>query len=562
MKLDRLYLQYLFSKFQEVSIQVKNSIAFSKNTVFVVLITVLFGNLTATITNAQNLESLKTNNIDSIPTGTNSLNQINNVSQLRDVAPTDWAYEALRSLVDRYGCIAGFPDRTYRGNQPLSRYEFAAGLNSCLNQIERLIAASETVVKEDLDTINRLTQEFQAELATISGRVDNLETKTSFLEDHQFSTTTKLTGSAVFGLASILAGDNADGEEIDPVPVLGDRARLSFNTSFTGEDLLITFLSTGNFPFFSDVTNTFEGQIGYSEDVDNNLRAITASYYFPLGDNTQIVIEGVGGFSYDFADTLNPLDALDDSGSGAISYFGNRNPIYNQVAGAGIGSKTQLGDLFEVSLGYLAPTAADATDGNGLFNGAYSALGQLVFKPSDNFKLGLTYINAYNASDTFAGTNLANFRNFTATELGEAAPTSSNSYGVGASWQISDRFIVSGWGGYINERVLSTLNNRIDRGDREILNWGVTLAFPDLLKEGSLGGVVVGMEPKVIESTVNIPGFDSEDKDTSLHVEAFYQYRVNDNIAITPGVIWITAPDANKDNNDTLTGTLRTTFTF
>jgi hypothetical protein len=542
MKLNQQYCQYS-------QCLVNDLIKLSKNTIFVVAIAALLGNLTATTANAQNSDALS---------------QINSVSQLKDVAATDWAYEALRGLVERYGCIAGFPNQTYRGSQPLSRYEFAAGLNSCLNQIERLIGASEAITKEDLDTINRLTQEFEAELTTLSSRVDNLETKTAFLEDHQFSTTTKLTGSAVFGLASILTGDNSDGEEIDRVPVFGDRSRLSFNTSFTGEDLLITFLSAGNFPFLSEVTNTFEGQIGYSEDVDNNVRAITASYYFPLGKSTQVVIEGVGGFSYDFADTLNPLDALDDSGSGAISAFGNRNPIYNQVAGAGIGTRTQLGDLFEVSLGYLAPTAADATDGNGLFNGAYSALGQVVFKPGDNLKLGLTYVNAYNSSDTGTGSNLANFRNFTKTELGEAVPTSSNSYGVGLSWQISDRFIVSGWGGYVKERVLSTLNNQIDRGDRDILNWGVTLAFPDLLKEGSLGGVVVGMEPKVIESTVNIPSLSNpnEDLDTSLHVEAFYQYRINDNISITPGVIWITAPDANKDNNDTVTGTLRTTFTF
>lgn len=34
------------------------------------------------------------------------------VNQLTDIAPTDWAYEALRSLVDRYGCISGFPDQT------------------------------------------------------------------------------------------------------------------------------------------------------------------------------------------------------------------------------------------------------------------------------------------------------------------------------------------------------------------------------------------------------------------------------------------------------------------
>jgi hypothetical protein len=529
---------------------------FKKITLFLGILNTILVTFPANITNAQNVESLKTNSID-----VDSFNQVTNVSQLKDVAPTDWSYEALRSLVERYGCIAGFSDRTYRGNQSLSRYEFAAGLNSCLNQIERLIAASETVVKEDLVTINRLTQEFKAELATMSGKIDSLESRTAFLEDRQFSTTTKLTGSAVFGLASVLTGDNADGEKIDRVPVLGDRARLAFNTSFTGEDLLLTFLSTGNFPFFSEVTGTFEGQIGYSEDVDHQLRAITVAYYFPIGDRTQVVVEGNGGFSYDFADTLNPLDTLDDSGSGAISSFGNRNPIYNQVAGAGIGTRTQLGN-FELSLGYLAPTAAEPSEGNGLFNGAYSALGQLVFKPSDRFKLGLTYVNAYNNSDTFTGSNLANFRNFTATEFGEAADTSSNSYGIGASWQISDRFILSGWGGYINERVLSTLDGKIERGDREILNWAVTLAFPDLIKEGSLGGIVVGMEPKVIESTVNIPGFDNEDRDTSLHVEAFYQHRINDNISITPGVIWVTAPNANRDNDDIVIGTLRTTFTF
>ena len=557
MKLNRSRIRYLCPKFQLISIQFKKTIALSKNTLLCGTVSAILGTLIGTVANAQNVDYSNTD-----VSGANSFNQVNNVSQLRDVAPTDWAYEALRGLTERYGCIAGFPNRTYRGNQALSRYEFAAGLNSCLNQIERLVAASETVAREDFDTLNRLIREFEAELVTIGGRIQNLEERTAFLEDNQFSTTTKMTGEVVFGLASVLTGEDANGESIDRNPVLGDRARLAFNTSFTGEDLLLTFFSASNFPFFSEDTGTFEGQIGYSEDSGNQLNLLTASYYFPIGNSTTVVIEGTGGFSYDFADTLNPLDTFDDSGSGAISFFGNRNPIYNQVYGAGDGVNTQLGDLFELSVGYLAPDAADITEGNGLFNGAYSALGQIVFKPSDNFKLGLTYVNAYNSSDTFTGTSLANFRTFTAAELGEAAPVSSNSYGIGASWQISDRLILSGWGGYINERVLSTLDGQIERGDRDILNWGVTLALPDLFKEGSLGGVVVGMEPKVVESSVNIPGFDSEDDDTSLHIEAFYQYRVNDNIAITPGVIWITAPDADNDNDDIVIGTIRTTFTF
>jgi flagellin-like hook-associated protein FlgL len=115
---------------------------------------------------------------------------------LSDVSPRDWAYEALRSLVERYGCIAGYPDGTFRGNRSMSRYEFAAGLNACLQQVERLIASStsEFVTQNDLGTLQRLMDEFNTELTTLGTRVDKLEGRVAFLEDHQFSTTTKLSG--------------------------------------------------------------------------------------------------------------------------------------------------------------------------------------------------------------------------------------------------------------------------------------------------------------------------------------------------------------------------------
>ena len=170
-------------------------------------------------------------------------NQVTNVNQLRDVSPTDWTFEALRSLVDRYGCIVGFPDQTYRGHKALSRYEFAAGLNACLNQIERLIASSETVLREDLETINRLMQEFEAELASVKGRVDNLESRTAFLEDHQFSATTKLSGSVVFALADVFGGDGGKNQT-----VFQERTTLTLGTSFTGKDILLTSLWQGNAP--------------------------------------------------------------------------------------------------------------------------------------------------------------------------------------------------------------------------------------------------------------------------------------------------------------------------
>ena len=39
---------------------------------------------------------------------------------------TDWAYQALANLVETYGCVAGYPNGTFRGNRAMTRYEAAA----------------------------------------------------------------------------------------------------------------------------------------------------------------------------------------------------------------------------------------------------------------------------------------------------------------------------------------------------------------------------------------------------------------------------------------------------
>ncbi|WP_124970762.1 iron uptake porin [Aphanothece sacrum] len=75
--------------------------------------------------------------LNQVPDYEKTLHQLNSIQQLRDVSPVDWSYQALKNLVENYGCIVGYPDQTYRGDRPLSRNEFAAGLNACLEQLER-----------------------------------------------------------------------------------------------------------------------------------------------------------------------------------------------------------------------------------------------------------------------------------------------------------------------------------------------------------------------------------------------------------------------------------------
>ena len=506
-----------------------------------------------------------------------SIGQITNVNQLRDVSPTDWAYEALRSLVDRYGCISGFPNQTYRGNQPLSRYEFAAGLNSCLNQIERLIATTESVGQEDVDTVNRLSQEFEAELATVGGRLDQIESRTGVLEESQFSTTTKLAGEAIFGISSIVAGSSDDGDEttdddIDRVPVFGYRTRLELETSFTGEDLLFTRLSTGNFPEFADQTGTFQGELAFAEPADSDLGLEVLIYDRPLGENTNVLFGAIGMAADDIADTVSILDG--DGGSGALSAFGTRSPIYFPPGETGLGIIHSFGEKLEFSAGYLAGEASDPGDEAGLFDGSYSALGQLTVTPFEKLKVALTYVHGLDQSDTGVGSDLSNIKSLTA--AGEdvdplepgvfegGVPTVNDSYGAQFSLALSDRLVIGGWGGLSKVTTLSNFTadgQTIPRGTQDIWNWAGTLAFPDLIKEGSVGGIIVGMQPWVAKSTIDVDGFD-EDAEMSLHAEAFYQYQLNDNVGITPGVIYVNQPDNNEENDDLVIVTLRTTFSF
>jgi len=68
---------------------------------------------------------------------------ITSVSQLKDVKPTDCYFKDLQSLIERYGISVGYPDGTFRANEPLSRAEAVSLLNQALDRVLELIAASE-----------------------------------------------------------------------------------------------------------------------------------------------------------------------------------------------------------------------------------------------------------------------------------------------------------------------------------------------------------------------------------------------------------------------------------
>lgn len=490
---------------------------------------------------------------------TNELSQVTSVSQLSDVQPTDWAFTALQSLVERYGCIAGYPDGTYRGNRALTRYEFAAGLNACLDRISELIDGSGSVSPEDLATLQRLQQEFASELATLRGRVDSLEARTTELEANQFSTTTRLNGEVIFGLTGINGGKKADGsgEDINDTVIFSDRVRLNFDTSFTGRDLLTTRLEASNSPSLKDATGTDMGRLSFEEGMDNNIRLSVLEYKFPIGDNIQVGIAPLDEAYRLLDEDVEALSPLEDDGNGSISRFGRFAPIFRlggeETAGAVV--SYEFNDAARLSLLYVG--GGRSSDPNvGIFNGANVALAHLTLEPIDRLALGLTYARSYSVDGTEEQNPLdVGVGSENANDPFDGSPTTANSYGAEAAYRINSAATLSGWVGFSNARAVAGAN----RGaTADLFNWAATLSFPDLGKQGGLGAIVVGQPSKATSNDLA----DREDPNTSLHLEAMYRYPVSDNVTITPGVIVITNPEHDNNNDTIYVGTIRTTFSF
>jgi hypothetical protein len=460
------------------------------------------------------------------------------------VKPSDWQYKSLQGLATKYGCNPNLNDK------PVSQLEFARGLNTCLNRVEPMLAQQPSgVTRADLEVLQRLTQEYRAQLAEIDGRLVATDKKVAQLQANQFSTTTKLKGEAIFNVTGALSGSNSNNT------VFGDRVRLLFETSFSGKDRLWTRLATGNQPGInSQLKNgpTAEGAQVSELNANNAVGIDWLAYQFPVG-NTNVYIPAFNGIHADYAATYGSNFEDVTGGNGALSNFAESNPIYKVGGGAGIGTTFPLAErgLTGVSVGYLAGGASNnPRSGAGLFNGDYALLGQLNFKLGEKFDAGLTYVNSYHAGTNpiygFGGTPASVGTGLVGTGLANTnnAGANANSYGASFVYRASDTLAFNGF-------VLNTNANKATIGNENIWSYGAGVSLPNFDGKGNLIGLLVGAEPYV-------GGVGS----TPYHLEGFYKYKYSDNLSITPGLIYLTAPNQSTTNGGALIGVIRTTFTF
>lgn len=494
---------------------------------------------------------------------TDSLEEVISVEDLRDVSPGDWAYEALRSLVEKYRCIAGSGKGTFEGNRAISRYEFAATFNTCLVKMGRIVYSLNNTFsdQEDLAVLQRLQADFATELKELTAKADNLEQRVNFLNENQFSTTTVIRGTVEFNLISafgdkkaVASGSNPR-EKLNENSTLSGRVNLSFDTSFTGKDRLSTNIVAGNVSDFgSGVTGTeMTGLIG-AVNTGNNVRLSSLFYEFPIGGKRgKVAIAPIADFPTRIFPALNPVFS--------ISNFGAESPIYSFAFGTGAVVYYNFTDKFAAGVSYLTTSGTNPSEG--LFGGQYTALTQVTYTPSNRLAIAFTYGHYY-APEPGSTVNITGSKgsSFAQLPFGASTATSSNAYGLQSTYKLSNKLILGGWVSYFNARAESSprvnnLNGSIG-ANADIWSWAITAVVPDLGKLGSQLNLVFGMPPKVTSNDVS----SRLDRDTSLHFELSYRYPVTNRVFITPGVLLITNPEHNAANDSIWIGLLRTTFTF
>ncbi len=501
-------------------------------------------------------------NIDSLSEYSASSQQVTSISRFSDVHPSDWAYKALNSLVERHGCVDGLPGAKFRGNQSITRYEAASLLNACLNN-----------VVEVTDEVRRLVSEFDVELATIRGSVDGIEARVGEMEATQFSTTTKLSGTATFVVgANAFDGDavpeasnprSAQAGEEEGGLVFNYDYKLDLDTSFTGEDLFKTRLRAGNFADSSfSGSGTTEGSVKLAmletanSGSDDAVTVDRMFYQFPYGDDFTVTV----GPKVRQDDMLAvwpstyPADTILD-----FHTYAGAPGAYNLATGGGAGIAYNMGS-WDLSANYVSTNAnnANTSTGGGITTeaGGSNSTVQLAYS-GDAWGIAGAY--SYVSTDSrdnvgLAGSNATPLAN-TVNNMG---PT--NAFALSGWWSPDDIFGVDGdmipsfsWGWGLNTHDdEDDSNTTYDSATTQ--SWSVAMEWDDAFVDGNTFGFAFGQPTFVTEIEYDSTTTTDAVADGNYALEWWYAMQVSDNITVTPAIFYLSRPLGHETDTSNVAG--------
>jgi len=511
--------------------------------------------------------------------GSDSADQVTSIGQFSDLRPTDWAYQALGNLIERYGCVAGYPNGSYKGGQAMTRFEAAALLNACLDR-----------VTEVTDELKRLIKEFERELALLRGRVDGLEARLAELAAAQFSTTTKLSGQATFVVgANAFSGtaintrsnsvnrapNQFTGKRRDPVALPNATTfnydlQLTLDTSFTGKDLLRTNLRAGNFgnSVFGGEPHALalaELEIAFEADCGevNCANVVTIDklfYQLPIGGGFTATVGARVGQEDMLAlwPSVYPADTILN-----LMTVNGAPAAYSKNLGAGAGLWWQSNGL-SLSANYVAangqsgnPSVSAEAGGGGIGNRFSGATGsvQLAYQ-RQQWGLAAIWSSVQPETQYVPGTTP-----FTHGAIDHNIDAKTNAFGLSGFWQpLHSGWLPSlslGWGinstTYGKPQPIGSLSTS--------QSWLVGLQWTDLLIKGNDFGFAVAQP---VFATALSGGVTPNDGNYVW--EWWYKFQVTDNITITPALIYLSRPLAQQtpagQSFSQFGGLIKTSFRF
>jgi hypothetical protein len=270
--------------------------------------------------------------------------QVTSVTQLRDVQPTEWSYQAISNLITTYGCVAGYPDGTFRPGQPATRAELAALTNACLDNITQFYTEA------DARSAAALRAEFSREIAATNTRVTALELAAARkaqgvgnylgagvllnqqgVDGNGYDAERTIAGGTIQGRYAVKTFSNQNAVSVRPyVNFVGTPAG---EIGAGGGALLSYDWSVARAKSGVSKVNIYTG-VGYQVPFVNNT---DANFQSAVGDKGQVVL--ALGLEGRLTNSLVGFADLKFPTTTAANSYGDTNGTYSPVLTAGLGFK-------------------------------------------------------------------------------------------------------------------------------------------------------------------------------------------------------------------------------
>ncbi len=390
---------------------------------------------------------------------------------------------------------------------------------------------------EDIANLKSLVKELQSKIEEL----DSLQPNQSKFEAGSFSSTTAMDGKAIMWVGGIEGiSDIDDDEDLDLTdePREGVQTGYTYtwnlNTSFSGDDNLYVRLKGGN-----NGAAWGSKPAGYhieSKDTDHSINVDKIWYSFPIGESiTAFVGPMIENYYMYVTPSIYKPGALKAFKLGGNSNFGASTDV-------GIGFKYEADNGFAIASNVVDKSA----DSTGWFqNDSISKWDTQFAYTQDRYHLSLTLSNAQGWTSQL----------YNATALGENTALDSMGYAGRAYWmpeetgtavpEISVGYDVKVW----DDAAAGTVD--------EAASWMIGLTWKDIMRADDRIGIAL---TQPLKATSIAGGGDTNEVDDPLLWEAYYSFKYNDYMTITPAVFG--GRDAFQQDDDTFGGVVTTTFKF